>query len=77
MKKILLQEAFAELNDAIAYYEEQQPGLGLNMKISKVERQILLLLLILFQDSLVMRVFSLGSKTTATYTNKPNQASIK
>ncbi|WP_255372208.1 hypothetical protein [Chlorobium sp. KB01] len=28
MKKIVLQQAFEELNDAIAYYEEQQPGLG-------------------------------------------------
>jgi len=32
MKKIFLQQAFEELNDAIAYYEEQQPGLGLKMK---------------------------------------------
>lgn len=32
MKKIVLQQAFEELNDAIAYYEEQQPGLGLKMK---------------------------------------------
>ena len=29
MKKIILQQAFEELNDAIAYYEEQQAGLGL------------------------------------------------
>jgi hypothetical protein len=32
MKKIVLQQAFEELNDAIAYYEERQPGLGLKMK---------------------------------------------
>ncbi len=29
MKKVILQQAFEELNDAVAYYEEQQPGLGL------------------------------------------------
>jgi len=62
MKIIFLQQAFDELNDAVAYYEEQQLGLGLKMKISKVERQILLLRLILFQESLVMRVFSLGQQ---------------
>ena len=32
MKKIILQQAFEELNDAIAYYEEQQSGLGLRLK---------------------------------------------
>uniref|UniRef100_Q3ATX6 Plasmid stabilization system protein n=1 Tax=Chlorobium chlorochromatii (strain CaD3) TaxID=340177 RepID=Q3ATX6_CHLCH len=32
MKKIILRQAFNELNDAIAYYEEQQPGLGVKMK---------------------------------------------
>ena len=32
MKKVLLQQAFEELNDAVAYYEEQQPGLGLRLK---------------------------------------------
>ncbi len=32
MKKIILQQAFEELNDAIAYYEEQQVGLGLRLK---------------------------------------------
>jgi len=32
MKKIILQQAFEELNDAIAYYEEQQAGLGLKLK---------------------------------------------
>lgn len=32
MKKIILQQAFDELNDAIAYYEEQQAGLGLRLK---------------------------------------------
>jgi len=32
MKKIILQQAFEELNDAVAYYEEQQPGLGLRLK---------------------------------------------
>ena len=31
MKKIILQEAFEELKDAIAYYEEQQAGLGLRL----------------------------------------------
>jgi len=31
MKKIILQQAFEELNDAIAYYE-QQAGLGLRLK---------------------------------------------
>ena len=32
MKKIVLQQAFEELNDAIALYEEQQAGLGLRLK---------------------------------------------
>ena len=32
MKKIILQQAFEELNDAIVYYEEQQAGLGLRLK---------------------------------------------
>ena len=32
MKKKTLQQAFEELNDAIAYYEEQQVGLGLRLK---------------------------------------------
>jgi len=32
MKTILLQEAYGELDDAIAYYEEQQVGLGLRLK---------------------------------------------
>ncbi len=32
MKKIILQQAFEELNDAIAYYEEQLAGLGLRLK---------------------------------------------
>jgi len=31
-EKIILQQAFEELNDAIAYYEEQQAGLGLRLK---------------------------------------------
>ncbi len=32
MKKIILHQAFEELNAAIAYYEEQQAGLGLRLK---------------------------------------------
>ncbi len=32
MKKRILQQAFEELNDAIAYYEEQQVALGLRLK---------------------------------------------
>ncbi len=32
MKKRILQQAFDELSDAIAYYEEQQVGLGLRLK---------------------------------------------
>lgn len=32
MNIIILQQAFEELNDAIAYYEEQQTGLGLKLK---------------------------------------------
>ncbi|MCI5150824.1 MAG: type II toxin-antitoxin system RelE/ParE family toxin [Candidatus Electrothrix sp. MAN1_4] len=32
MKKVILQQAFEELSDAVAYYEEQQPGLGLRLK---------------------------------------------
>lgn len=32
MNKIILQQAFKELNDAIAYYEEKQSGLGLRLK---------------------------------------------
>jgi hypothetical protein len=39
MKKIILQQAFEELNDAIAYYEEQQPGLGLRLK-EEFERHV-------------------------------------
>jgi len=30
MKKIILQQAFEELNDAITYYEEQQAGYGIS-----------------------------------------------
>ncbi len=33
MKKRILQLAFDELSDAIAYYEEQQVGLGLRLKV--------------------------------------------
>ena len=32
MKQIILQQAFAELSDAVEYYEEQQSGLGLKLK---------------------------------------------
>jgi len=32
MKKIILQQAFEELNEAVTYYEEQQSGLGLRLK---------------------------------------------
>ncbi len=32
MKKRILQQAFEELNDAVAYYEEQQIKLGLRLK---------------------------------------------
>jgi hypothetical protein len=32
MKKLILQEAALELNDAVTYYEEQQRGLGLRLK---------------------------------------------
>lgn len=32
MKKKILQQAFEEFKDAIAYYEEQQVGLGLRLK---------------------------------------------
>ncbi len=32
MKKIILQQALDELTDAIAYYEEQQAGLGMKFK---------------------------------------------
>jgi hypothetical protein len=32
MKKIILQQAFDEFNEAIEYYEEQQAGLGLRLK---------------------------------------------
>ncbi len=32
MKKIILQQAALELNDAVSYYEEQQRGLGLRLK---------------------------------------------
>ncbi len=39
MKKIILQQAFEELNDAIAYYEEQQVGLGLRLK-DEFERHV-------------------------------------
>lgn len=39
MKKIILQQAFEELNAAIAYYEEQQDGLGLRLK-DEVEQHV-------------------------------------
>ncbi len=39
MKKKILQQAFEELNDAIAYYEEQQAGLGLRLK-DEVDRHV-------------------------------------
>ena len=32
MNIIILKQAYKELNDAIAYYEEQQTGLGLKLK---------------------------------------------
>jgi hypothetical protein len=32
MKKIILRQAFHELNDAVEYYEERQTGLGLRLK---------------------------------------------
>jgi len=32
MKKTILQQAFEELSDAIAYYEEQQAGLGVRLR---------------------------------------------
>ncbi len=32
MKKRILQQAFEELSDAIAYYEDEQVGLGLRLK---------------------------------------------
>ncbi|MFH0924582.1 MAG: type II toxin-antitoxin system RelE/ParE family toxin [bacterium] len=39
MKKIILKEAFEELNDTIVYYEEQQDGLGLRLK-DEVDRHV-------------------------------------
>ncbi len=39
MKTIILNQAFDELNDAIAYYEEQQTGLGQKLK-GEVEQHI-------------------------------------
>jgi len=42
MKKVILQQAFEELNDAVEHYEEEQAGLGLRMmdEIDKhVQRQ--------------------------------------
>jgi hypothetical protein len=32
MKQVILQQAFAELSDAVEYYEEHQHGLGLKLK---------------------------------------------
>ena len=32
MKRIILQQAFDELTDAVEHYEEEQPGLGLRLK---------------------------------------------
>ncbi len=32
MNKVILEQASKELQDAIAYYEEEQPGLGLRLK---------------------------------------------
>ena len=31
MKKVILQQAYEELNDAVEHYEEEQAGLGLRM----------------------------------------------
>jgi len=39
MKKIILQQAFEELNDAISYYEEQQAGLGVRLK-DEIDRHV-------------------------------------
>ena len=39
MEKFFFQQTFDELNDAIAYYEEQQSGLGLRLK-EEVEQHI-------------------------------------
>ena len=55
MKKVLLQQAFEELNDAVAYYEEQQPGLGLRLK-DEVDQHINWIL----SNSKVPRVRSCG-----------------
>jgi hypothetical protein len=39
MKRIFLQQAFEELKNAIAYYEEQQVGLGLRLK-NEIEQHV-------------------------------------
>lgn len=43
MKKVFLQQAIAELNDAVDYYEERQSGLGLRLKdeVDEIIRWIL------------------------------------
>jgi hypothetical protein len=38
MKKIILEQAFTELNDAVEYYEVKQLGLGLRLKDEVNER---------------------------------------
>ena len=43
MKKVLLQQAYKELNDAVEYYEEKQAGLGLRM-LDEVDKHVLWIL---------------------------------
>jgi hypothetical protein len=33
MNKVILQQAYEELNDAVEHYEEEQAGLGLRMMV--------------------------------------------
>ncbi len=43
MKKIILQQAFNELDGAVSYYEEQQAGLGLRL-MDEFDRHVIWIL---------------------------------
>ena len=51
MNKILLQQAYEELNDAVEHYEEEQAGLGLRM-MEEVDKHVQWIM----QNSTVPRV---------------------
>lgn len=62
MRKVILQQAFEELQDAIAYYEEQQAGLGLRLK-EEFDRHIYWIM----GNSTVPRMRRVAEKQPARY----------